>query len=1277
MSQITEDPLSRARRLLEARRRLRAIQSRRLAPDATTPQAASVGLTRPPPGVGAVPIGPLGGFDSARIGEFVPPDPSLVIDHRTAQDPAMERFATGFAGSAASGIATISRALGFAIQQTPGVPKSPLQQLAGQILINRGREAQELVEREGPDGFAGVAGEFLGMFADPVFIGSFLAAGKIVGRGITAIAGKLGIRAEQAAIAAGKTPEVAARIRGFVESGVAGAGIGAAGIGTLGAVEGFAEEGSVVDAAGGAVIGSAEGLAFGAIIGVSARALLGAIARINPAVKQIIETPMSEFAARRELGLKRFGKLTEEEIGRARTAGVFARHSDRLGTNRTPEAISAADAATARTLKAADTLLKRRQAVAAKPPPAAGPPPPPTVEPSKGLARPSVKGPEPVAARPVAEAGFEAETVGAKIVIGAHLDSGRVEVIHPKGKATGYLRNRDMPGEANVESQGELFFVKRDKDGPRGLGFSLAKDALRVMKDSGAETVIMRVPSTKVGKAMVDRLIEEGIIGPAIKTTDTGTSLHNLTFAPPTPPKSKGLAPAKPKATPKPVKPPIQPPGPFRRGIVNLDLFSKPVEAAVKVGKWTASTTDNAARWLWSTFGGARLSFGKAKKAITKRFGDFAAKHFPSIWKRWVAMRVEVGKSDTFRSDQPARVTDIPALNKALKQARRENVDIAEELHQQRSKQAKELKHIQQTASGAMGVKLQAQALQGQIVDRSNGAIKPLIDEIGEAMADRLINHVTHHWLFRPRPFDAKRAGMVMHDLIHHGRVPTDGEILLLEATLGPEFKALIRKLRSAKAKVGAIAYDLWMTPKSLVASADQSAVLRQGLYVTLQHPKRAFKAYGQQWLAFLPGRGFKNWGRAYAKQIEVDLQNRSMLVFEPEYLSGLSRKNLETIADATNVDIEGLSDATARTLLSSVNMGKVGEQAGLELTFLDGPLTRAEELWQAKLIEKIPIIGRIIQQSNQAFGTYLNIMRAHAFDYMAKRILRTSNATPAQKRRALREHAFLINAMTGRSKFAKGSKGESDRLHKILQSGLWSPHFMFSRFEYAGRVPTQIVRGFIRASRENDAAARYTAKYATKVLVTDLAYFAGLWALLDHANEAFGWDISFSLNPRNPTFLKLRFKGKTSIDLAGGLGNTIRFVFETFVPRHDDQKGISAGWRKNPDTGRWERMYGGNPLQATAKFLENKLNPPTAAVQHAYRGKRFGGKDLTFFGVLGDITIPITGQNIVEVSEEHDWAAGLWLDAFEFTGAGVNIYDPPTRKSKGKPQARSISESF
>ena len=132
--------------------------------------------------------------------------------------------------------------------------------------------------------------------------------------------------------------------------------------------------------------------------------------------------------------------------------------------------------------------------------------------------------------QPAAEAAPAAETEGARIVIGAHLDSGRVEVIHPKGKATGYLRNRDMPGEANVESQGELFFVERDKDGPSGLGFSLAKDALRVIRGDGAETVILRNPSTDVGKALVQRLIGEGIIGPAIKTAESGTSLHRLTL---------------------------------------------------------------------------------------------------------------------------------------------------------------------------------------------------------------------------------------------------------------------------------------------------------------------------------------------------------------------------------------------------------------------------------------------------------------------------------------------------------------------------------------------------------------------------------------------------------------------------------------------------------------------------------------------------------------------------------------------------------------------------
>lgn len=118
---------------------------------------------------------------------------------------------------------------------------------------------------------------------------------------------------------------------------------------------------------------------------------------------------------------------------------------------------------------------------------------------------------------------------------GAHITTGFANIREgflistPEGaSAKGYLFNADFPNQRSKPTRGELFYIEvPERLRRRGIGTSLALDALRQMLANGATTVNMDV-TTNEGLALIESLIRNGYIEGPIQESDTKAE-YNIT----------------------------------------------------------------------------------------------------------------------------------------------------------------------------------------------------------------------------------------------------------------------------------------------------------------------------------------------------------------------------------------------------------------------------------------------------------------------------------------------------------------------------------------------------------------------------------------------------------------------------------------------------------------------------------------------------------------------------------------------------------------------------
>jgi len=172
--------------------------------------------------------------------------------------------------------------------------------------------------------------------------------------------------------------------------------------------------------------------------------------------------------------------------------------------------------------------------------------------------------------------------------------------------------------------------------------------------------------------------------------------------------------------------------------------------------------------------------------------------------------------------------------------------------------------------------------------------------------------------------------------------------------------------------------------PRTLLATADMSAVGRQGALLSARRPVAAAKAFGTSYKAF--------WSDHTAESVDLALK--------------------------------------------SGPMQKTRERAGLFLAGLNETANSSEEDFMSRVADRIPVVGKIVQASERHMVTHLNLLRASAFDAFAQ-------SNPGATDVELKAWADYVNKASGR-----GDLGDFSSAARTLSGVLFAPRFTVSRFQ-------------------------------------------------------------------------------------------------------------------------------------------------------------------------------------------------------------------------------------
>ncbi len=356
-------------------------------------------------------------------------------------------------------------------------------------------------------------------------------------------------------------------------------------------------------------------------------------------------------------------------------------------------------------------------------------------------------------------------------------------------------------------------------------------------------------------------------------------------------------------------------------------------------------------------------------------------------------------------------------------------------------------------------------------------------------------------------------------------------------------------------------------TLRTLKATADMSATLRQGLVLSVRRPIMATKAFGKSFKAFF-------------------------------------RENA-----AERVD----------NAIRSAPHHYLREKSGLQLTEVDAMLTGREEMFGARLIERVPVIGEVVKASNRHMVTHLNLLRTSVFDeFLAK----YPNATHAE----LTAWADWINVASGR--------GDIGRLAVVANEMSWvvfAPRFAWSRVQTPFRVFKHWKQPRVRAEIAKDMVA-LTSMGTMALVLADLA----------------GAEVG--LDPHNPDFGKIRI-GDTRIDIWGGLQQPIRLIARAGLAV-TDRVGITGdelakAYRADVD-----------PLELAWQFSRYKASPAVTITRELITRKTMVGEPVTpTLTALRTIT-PMWWEDVLDAWRLENPGMAIFVGGLTVIGVGATTYE-------------------
>jgi hypothetical protein len=380
---------------------------------------------------------------------------------------------------------------------------------------------------------------------------------------------------------------------------------------------------------------------------------------------------------------------------------------------------------------------------------------------------------------------------------------------------------------------------------------------------------------------------------------------------------------------------------------------------------------------------------------------------------------------------------------------------------------------------------------------------------------------------------------------------------------------------------------------RTLRASMDFSAVLRQGGFITFSRPTLAVKALGPMIQAARSELAAKKLNDQIAARPNAKLYQAAKLYLHNE-----------------NADVGQREEAYVSRWLSTAPNERLSEL----------PLYRIPDA----------ILRHGVAGSQRAYTTFLNQLRADTFDTLAATLAKNGEPTLTE----LRAIANYVNVATGR-----GGLGKYDRALGDMSSIFFAPRYVVSRFQLIAAQP--LVQGHKASERVRGMIAEEYARYAIGM--------ATFYAL---SNAAFGDDEGFSLtfDPRSSEFGKLNFNG-TRVDPLAGLAQATTFLARMFSGQTVSPKG------KVSDIRGPKARVGNTSYDVAARFLRTKLAPLPGMIADVAAGSNVVGEPVTPEQLAADSVTPLSFKDIAEAIEQQGIPRGAAMGMAAMLGMGLQSY--------------------
>ncbi len=431
----------------------------------------------------------------------------------------------------------------------------------------------------------------------------------------------------------------------------------------------------------------------------------------------------------------------------------------------------------------------------------------------------------------------------------------------------------------------------------------------------------------------------------------------------------------------------------------------------------------------------------------------------------------------------------------------------------------------------------------------------------------------------------------------------------LIKAKQEIEFKRLkqMYENRSAPQKFADQATRYLNVPRTLMASMDFSAPLRQAIVATTAHPIIASKAFGTMFQHAFSQKKFDRWFH--------DIQENPK--FEEYEKSGLYLSNPH-----------------------------------------DLKLTAREEAFLGNIAEKIPLAGRFVKGSERAYVSYLNKMRWDLFDMYATQ-LKEKGRTLENSPDLYKSIAAFVNNATGRGNMHfKTLESASNALNAVF----FSPRLIASRLN--------LLAGFANPQLYKPGNAKLRAMYYAdmgKFIGTGLATLAlmkygfGADVEADPRSTDFGkvkfgntrWDIWGGFQPYVRVLSQI-LSGKTKSSTSGEIkeldakeafGRNEGTIIADFM-RAKAAPLIGMGW----DIASRRTILG--------EKVNRELDNPFSDADDPKEG-------ITLTDEMLRHVLPLISRDISEGYKEGGVFRALGVGLPSIFGVGVNTFEPKEPKSK------------